>query len=107
MIWLVILVAFPSVPAFVRNDLTPRLHAVTEGSDKQETGGRPQGSGGGRERSWGAVSWWGFAELGPVANRKMDRFLLHINVYLHISASITVSTQKRGVNTAHAPARRI
>lgn len=47
MIWVVILVAFSSVSAFVCGDLTPGMHATT---DEQEVRKMSQ-DGGGRERS--------------------------------------------------------
>ena len=47
----VILVASSSVSAFVRDDPPPSLHAVTRGSDKQETRDSSQGDGGGKGRN--------------------------------------------------------
>ena len=38
MIWLVILVAFSPIAAFVCDNLAPSLHVATEGNEKQETG---------------------------------------------------------------------
>ena len=48
--WLVTLVAFPSISAFVRGDVAPSLHVVADGNDKRRTRGKPQGEDVGRER---------------------------------------------------------
>ena len=50
MIFLVILVTFSSVSAFICDDPTPGLHVVAEGNDEQATRDMSRGGGGGKER---------------------------------------------------------